>query len=61
MNFMIEVFYFFRRHLFCRFNIHFHPEHDGLYLGGLSHGRCYACDVFIKKEENGKWVKANEE
>lgn len=49
------------RKLLCKLNIHFHPEKDGWYISGLSHGRCYACGEFIKKCEDSVWRKADSE
>lgn len=48
----------FIRKQFCRFNIHYHPEDDGLYISDISHGRCYACGALIKKTKN-EWKESD--
>ena len=47
------------RRILCFFNVHCHPEKDGLHASG-SYGRCYACGKIIVKNDKGFW-KAVEE
>lgn len=46
---------FIYKHTLCKLNNHYHPEHDGLYLAGFSHGVCYGCGKFIRKDFDYVW------
>ena len=45
----------------CKLNYHYHPEIDGWYLAGSSHGRCYVCDKLIKKCEDYVWREVEDD
>lgn len=51
----MEDFYILLRRILCKINHHYHPEEDGLYLAGVSTGRCHACDKIIRKDLDYMW------